>query len=86
MLSVAPVRSENAGVVAALSRERGSASFPLSAISSELIIAADGDRAGPARGADSWPIAPLGVGHRVRILQAPDGCDWNDVVRDAANA
>lgn len=81
-LSVAPAVSD-AHVLAALSAG-GLTSFPLSVISSELIIAADGDTPG-RRAAQTLADRVIGVGRRVRILQAPDGLDWNDVACAAAH-
>lgn len=47
---------------------------------SELFIATDGDPAGQLAG-DALANRALGLGWQVKMLPAPDGSDWNDVLQ-----
>ncbi len=50
-----------------------------------LVVAADGDLAGRAA-AHALAERARAAGWRVRLLPAPEGQDWNDVLREAAAA
>ncbi len=74
-----------ASIVAALSAS-GVASYRLPHSVDALIIGADGDAAG-RRAARELATRASRSGWRVRIMSAPDGFDWNDVLvgRDAGD-
>lgn len=61
----------------------GLAALDLPTTLGDLVIAADGDPAG-RRAAVTLADRAVACGWRVRVLNAPDGLDWNDVAMCAA--
>lgn len=61
----------------------GIAGIRLSSLPKAIVIAPDGDAPGQ-RAADKLAERAKAEGHDTRIMAAPPGKDWNDVVRDLA--
>lgn len=76
--------SAPASIWAALSTS-GVAALELPKEPSKLVIAPDGDDAGRAA-SDKLAIRARDLGWKVSILAAPEGQDWNDVIRRNADA
>lgn len=78
------VLSGPVSVCAALSSS-GFARLHLPSAPGRLIVATDGDAAGAAAGNDLAERAAA-LGWAVTLLPAPEGRDWNDVIRDTKGA
>ena len=62
----------------------GIAGLELPAQPGELVIAPDGDDPGRSRRAQPLAVRAAAAGWRVRLMPAPDGLDWNDLVQGTA--
>ena len=83
-LSLAEAIGDRSSVWAALSSS-GVASLRLpDPALPELVIAPDGDSAGH-RASTRLAERAAGLGWRVRVMDAPDGRDWNDVAMEACH-
>jgi DNA primase len=59
------------------------AGLVLPSIPGELVIAPDGDDAGRTA-ANKLANRAMSAGWRVRVMDCPDGRDWNDIMSEVA--